>query len=203
VKFLCDSIATARKYNYTIAQSYADSVTLLGGENLIVSQSIRVPFNANAGPDKYVFPGDSVLLQAEIISEPAIYEWYINSTLIHRGANKKVLQNTNAKYTLKVTSVTDGSIDYDDMEVKMKSGIINNIYPNPTSNSTTVNYTASNVDNVSLLLIHPYYLNMATYTLDPSQTSISIDMSLFPTGTYSFILLCDGNMQDAKSIIKL
>ncbi|MBK9300112.1 MAG: hypothetical protein IPN14_05770, partial [Bacteroidetes bacterium] len=63
----------------------------------------------------------------------------------------------------------------------IKTGVINSIYPNPVTNTTTVTYNVANVGSASLMLVHPFYLLMSTYTLNTSNTSINIDISSFGT----------------------
>jgi len=201
-KFLIDSFTTDKTYHYLVAQTYKDSTTYLGGENLTIKRSSRIPFNADAGPNQNAFPGDSVTLTAAEINEDAIYEWYLGSVLKYTGRIYKFSAISNTTYLLKVTAVADGSIDYDSVNVNIKTGVINSIYPNPVTNTTTVTYNVANVGSASLMLVHPFYLLMSTYTLNTSNTSINIDMSSFGTGTYSFLLNCDGNIQDVETVIK-
>ncbi|MBK6819443.1 MAG: hypothetical protein IPG85_07510 [Bacteroidetes bacterium] len=65
----------------------------------------------------------------------------------------------------------------DGVNVNIKTGVINSIYPNPVTNTTTVTYNVANVGSASLMLVHPFYLLMSTF--NTSNTSINIDMSSF------------------------
>lgn len=201
-QFLIDSFSTTRNYTYLVAQTYADSAAYLGGENIVLRQETRIPFNANAGNDKYCFPGDTVTLTATEIYEPVIYKWYEGSILKHTGRVYNLAVDSLRTYTLEVTSLTDGSIDYDEVKVKLKHGTINSVYPNPCTNSATITYLLEGVNNASLLVVHPIYLNQQIVPLNINNTSATLDMSSIPTGVYSIILVGDNTIQDIRSLIK-
>lgn len=201
--FRVDSLNNNKNYAYRITQKYADSTWLLGGENIIIKKNERIPFKANAGPDKYVFSGDTATLVAAEINEPVIYEWYKGTALKHTGRIYGIVADTTAtSYTLKVISENDASIDYDYVNVYMKAGSITAIYPNPASTDMTVNYTLNNVSNAQLLILHPIYMIVDNIALNTSSTNQSIDISSLPNATYTAVLVCDNKICDTKSFIK-
>lgn len=200
--FRVDSLNNNKNYSYRVTQKYADSTWLLGGENIIVKKNERIPFQANAGPDKYIFAGDSVTLTASEINEPVIFEWYKGTVLKHTGRIYSSLVDTTSTFTLKVISENNASIDYDQVNVFMKAGNIYTLYPNPATNSITVSYTVNNVHNAQLLILHPIYMIMDNIALNTSNTYQSIDISNLPTATYTAVIICDNKICDTKSFIK-
>jgi hypothetical protein len=201
-QFLVDSFTTNRDYNYLVAQTYADSNTYLGGENIILHQESRIPFDADAGPDKYGFSGDIVSIEASEVFEPVEYKWYEGSTLLHTGRIFNHTVDSLRTLTLEVTSLSDGSIDYDQVKVKLKHGKLNSIYPNPCSSLVTADYTLEGVNNASIMVVHPVYLTMMTVPLNTSNNNITFDVSTLPSGMYSILLVADNTIQDIRSLIK-
>lgn len=105
-------------------------------------------------------------------------------------------------YNLQFLRKYDASIDYDQVTVYLKAGSISTIYPNPATNSITLSYSLSNVNNAQLLILHPIYMIMDNIALNTSNTNQTIDISNLPTATYTAVLICDNKICSTKSFIK-
>jgi hypothetical protein len=72
--------------------------------------------------------------------------------------------------------------------------------PNPASQSITVFYNAQ--EKVSeLKIINLIGQELGRYSLDPSQQSLKIDLSLFESGIYFCVLVEDGKTQSIKKLV--
>ncbi|MBB6679900.1 hypothetical protein H4O20_00390 [Aequorivita sp. 609] len=40
------------------------------------------------------------------------------------------------------------------------------------------------------------------YIIDTTTNSVTIDVSTYPSGTYNIALVCDGQIQDSKNLLK-
>lgn len=85
----------------------------------------------------------------------------------------------------------------------MKPNAVESMSPNPPSNSLTVKYKI-NKSNSSYLMIISYYGDSATnnHILDTNSQQTQIDVSAYPTRTYTIALVCDSEIFDAKTLIK-
>jgi hypothetical protein len=203
VRYLIDSVSSPKQYTYLMAQSFPDSALYLGGENIIIRRNMRTQFNASAGPDVSIFAGDSVTISASGIGEPAKYQWFdVNNNLLHNTQSFTTSVNNQTTFKLRVTSQLDGSVDYDAMNVFIKNGNISTYYPNPITNNLTVDYTLEHVNTASLVLLSPFSNIYASFPLNINSYSTILDFSNYPSGFYSLLLMCDGNIQDSKSIQK-
>lgn len=94
--------------------------------------------------------------------------------------------------------------DYDEIEIKVKENMLNFITPNLSSDQIMVNYKIGNAQSAYLMIVD-YYGNIGTsnnYLLDINTTQTTINISNYHTGFYSVALVCDGQIVDAKTLIK-
>ncbi len=201
-QFLIESYTTNRIYEYLVAQSFADSNSYLGGENIILKQDTRIPFSADVGSDKLGFIGDTVSIVAAEVLESVMYKWYEGSVLKHTGRFFNHIVDASRTFTLEVTSLTDGSIDYDNINVKLKDGVLHSVYPNPCTQSATVTYTLQGVSNASILVVHPLFLTQLLVPLNTNDNSVLLQLANIPSAVYSLILIADQKIQDIQSLIK-
>ncbi len=76
------------------------------------------------------------------------------------------------------------------------------LVPNPATNQVTVNYLADEASSAYVMVVDMNTGNSDNYILDVQQTSTSIDISANAVGLYNVILVCDGEVQNSKNLIK-
>ncbi|MBP5241928.1 MAG: hypothetical protein J6Z26_08520, partial [Bacteroidales bacterium] len=118
-----------------------------------------------------------------------------------------VTPTETSEYILEVTAESDGYRDLDTVKVNVVPGCIRSITPNPVSdNWVTVSYEyASTVTSA-----HLYIYNTGTTTLvgnyDLSNLDnvggLDIEVTNYPTGSYTVVLVCDNAVCHSKVLIR-
>ena len=203
--FLTKELTDKTNYAYHVIQKDSENGKIIGGETFIVNKTPRESFEANANNDLEVDLNQSITISADDINEPAIYNWYDNEgNLIYQGKDLEVANAVSEKYKLEVISTVDGFKDYVEVEVKIKPSTLETISPNPAENNVKIGYKL-NTNNSAYLMILGYYGSNGTsnnYILDVNSNEININVSNYPSGFYSVALVIDGNIIDAKTLIK-
>ncbi len=141
-------------------------------------------------------------MTAEDINEIAIYNWYDNEgNLIYQGKDLSISAEVSKKYKLEIVT-PDGFKDYDEVEVKLRPGYIQNISPNPSSNTINIDYKLNGASSAYIMVIGTSNNPSYNYILNSTDETISIDISSYPIGYYSVALICDSNVTDAKQLLK-
>ncbi|NEN24878.1 hypothetical protein G3O08_15355 [Cryomorpha ignava] len=200
--FLVDNMPFLPEYKYNLIQREHGSNQVLGGEVFKVISPVRNGFLADAGDDDEIFKGDFGRLDAVDIFEPAIYNWYDpTGTLVYTGKDLQVSPAVTTTYKLEVIARTDGIKDYDEANVEVQIYAILGMSPNPSSTQVNVNYLASDASSAYLTLMQPYGNTSNQYILDVNQSVVTINLSSYQPGSYSVILVCDGQSVDSETII--
>ncbi len=202
--FLTKEITDKEEYLYHVIQKNAQGA-IFGGETYKIQKYPRTPFYADAGGDKETDLNQPITITAEDINEPAEYNWYDSEgNLIYQGKELQIANAVADKYKLEVISTVDGFKDYTEVEVTIKPSTLDVIAPNPAINTVTVNYKLNEVTSAYLMIIG-YYGNNETsnnYILDVTSSETTINISNYPMGFYTVALVCDGEIIDAKTLIK-
>lgn len=119
------------------------------------------------------------------------------------NVNKRVSPEITKKYKLEIIKTDDGFKDYDEVEVKVNPYCINTVMPNPATNQIQVDYLAENAVSAYISMTSVNTGTTHSYILDPTATSITIDITTYPLGMYVITLICDGTQHDNKQLIKL
>jgi hypothetical protein len=194
-----------------ITQYVGDDEELVGGLTIQVEKPERAAnemFTANAGNDTAILIGTNATLHATQINETATYRWYDKQrTFKYEGLNYTVTPTETSEYILEVTAESDGYRDLDTVKVNVVPGCIRSITPNPVSdNWVTVSYEyASTVTSA-----HLYIYNTGTTTLvgnyDLSNLDnvggLDIEVTNYPTGSYTVVLVCDNAVCHSKILIR-
>jgi hypothetical protein len=189
------------EYQYRIQQRYSNTNQIMGTETYIVRTGNRTPINADAGSDRLISDGESTDLSATDIGVPAIYNWYDQGgNLIYSGKDLSVSPELTKKYKLEVIATLDGVMDFDEVEIRVKQFEIISMSPNPSSDNVNIEYKANNASSAYLMVMMPYG-NSYNYILDVNQNQTSINVSGFQTGIYNVILVCDGQVFDASTLV--
>ena len=201
--FLADQLSGQTIFDYDLIQKDAANQSV-GGERYHIVVPGRPGFYADAGPDKKISPNTAVDLNANAISEAAIYNWYDPSgNLIETGSSLTVSPAVTTKYKLEVIAEIDGVKDYDLVEVKIKVHEITSLAPNPTSNTTEVYYRLTNATSAFLMLSMPgsTVSNQYLLNVDASQTQINVEG--LPPGIYNLVLVVNGQVVDHRPLTVL
>jgi hypothetical protein len=202
--FLTKELTGKSEYVYHVVQKDANTGEIIGGETYVIKKDSRNPFEAIAG-NKEVNLNEPITISANDISEPAIYNWYDEQgNLIHQGKDLQIANAIAEKYKLEVISTIDGFKDYKDVEVTLKPSAITNISPNPASNIVQVSYKLNEVGSAYIMVINNYGGNGISnnYILDTNNSEININISNYVNGFYTFALVVNGQIVDAKNLIK-
>jgi hypothetical protein len=202
--FLIKELTDKDEYTYHVVQKDANTGEVLGGETFIIRKSSRQTFVADAGDDKEVAKNETITISAKDINEPAVYNWYDSKgDLIYQGKDLTVTADVVEKYKLEVIATTDGFKDYASIGVKFKPNIIESISPNPALDNIVVNYKINEASSAYLMVLGYYGSGTSyNYILDVNLQEIQINTSSYQNGFYTVALVCDGEIADAKTLLK-
>ena len=201
--FLTAEITDKDQYTYYVIQKDIDG-TVVGGETFDIRKDVdRDLFYAEIDGNTEVNKNDPVLLSAETISEPALYNWYdIEGNLLYEGIDFATSVATGKKYKLEVIALADGYKDYSEVELTLKPNAIEVVYPNPANDVVTVDYKINEGNSAYLSITGVYMSNISNnYILDIDQEHITIDLSDYPLGVYVVTLVTDGNISDSENLL--
>lgn len=202
--FLTKELTDKPKFKYHVVQRDAISGNIIGGETYEIKKKTRNIFEAIA-PDKEADLNQAITISAEDINEPAIYNWYDNEgNLIYQGKDLQIANAIAEKYRLEVIATTDGYKDYREVEITLKPSTLENISPNPASNNVVISYKLNGASSAYLMVIGYYGSNGTSnnYILDTNSSEINLNVSNYPVGFYTIALVVNGEIIDAKTLIK-
>ena len=93
-------------------------------------------------------------------------------------------------------------MDYDEVHITVRPFRLESLVPNPASNQVTVNYLADGADSGYIMIVNTHTGNGDNYIFDMQQSNIVIDISTYHPGLYNIILVCDGEIQNSKTLVK-
>jgi len=201
--FLTKEITNKTKYIYHLVQRDAVTNKVIGGETFEIRKPVRPTFDADAGDDEEIEKNESITISAGEINEDATYNWYDpEGNLIYTGTDLTVSPDITKTYKLEIVSNIDGFKDYDEVEISIKPFRIETIYPNPTNNILNIDYITTDATSAYVMFVNMNSGSSDNYILNTQQTNISIDVSAYTTGLYNIILVCDGEVQNSKTLLK-
>src|SRR5690606_2940636 len=202
--FLTQEVTEKDKFVMNVVQQFYDNKEVFGGETYEIRKSPRDLFYADAGSDQTADKNETVVLQAQQINEPALYNWYdADGNLIHEGATFATSVQIGMQYKLEVISLADGFKDYAEVQVDLKPDALQNVFPNPATASVQVNYKINKSSSAYLSVIGVYGSNTSqNYILDINQDATTIDVSNYPLGMYTVVLIADGAIVDSTNLLK-
>jgi len=86
--------------------------------------------------------------------------------------------------------------------VTVKPYRIESLTPNPVASQLTIDYIVAGAASAYVMLLNQSTATSDNYILDTIDGTISLDLTSYPTGLYSVILVCDGQIQDIKNLAK-
>ena len=198
---------------YSISEGWSNGVGVSPGatsstpySKYYIKKSNRTLFFADAGGNKEVDQHQTITITASDINENAIYNWYdASGNLVYQGKNLTVSADVITKYKLEVVATSDGYKDYTEVNINFKPSIIESISPNPANENITVNYKLNGISSAYLMVLgscgNTGQLN--NYILENNSDSLLIETHSYTSGFYTIALVCDGQIVDAKTLIKL
>lgn len=202
--FLIKELTDKPKFKYHVVQRDALTGDIVGGETYEIKKKTRNLFEAIA-PDKEADLNQTITISAQDINEPAIYNWYDEQgNLIYTGKDLQIANAVAEKYKLEVISTIDGFKDYTEVEVKLKPSYIESISPNPSSLNATISYKINETNSAYLMVIGLYGGSSTSnnYILDVNANTINLNINNYVNGIYTVALVVDGQITDAKTLIK-
>ncbi len=201
--FLTEKMTDKDKFTYHLIQHDYQTGEIIGGETFVIKKQPRPSFLAIAD-NKEADKGDIVTLSAVNINEAAEYNWYDEEgNLIYQGKDLSVSVDMAKKYKLEVIATSDGFKDYKEVEVKLKPNRIESLSPNPASQQVNVTYKINEGNAAYIMLINISGNNNAVgnYVVDVTEDNYTIDLSGYPTGVYSVVLVTEGQITDIKELL--
>lgn len=203
--FLTEKLSKKNNYLYHIIQKDKETGEIIGGSTFEITKEMRPVFSANAGETKIVNKNEPITINATQINEAAIYNWYdTEGNLVFTGKDLSIATRVATKYKLEVVATADGFKEYSEVEVKLKPSILETIAPNPATNNITINYKLNDVSSAYLMIIGSYGANGITnnYILDINTSETILNIANYPNDFYTIGLVCNGQIVDAKTLIK-
>lgn len=201
--FLTKEATQKEKFTYRVIQRDAVTDSIIGGETYVINRIPRPTFEADAGGDEEIDRSESVTITAAQINEAAIYNWYDpDGNLVYTGTDLTVSPEVTMTYQLEVISDIDGYKDYDEVEIEVNPYRLESLVPNPAANQVSANYIANGANSAYLMVVNTIDGTSNNYIIDPSLSTISLNVSNYPSGLYSVALVCDGKIVDSKNLIK-
>src|SRR5690606_19024985 len=201
--FLTSEITDKDQFIYNVVQKDLQG-NVVGGETYeIRKNNSRTLFFADVAGETEVNKNEPVVLIAESINEPAIYNWYNDEgELVYEGIDFTTSVAMGKEYKLEVIALSDGYKDYSDVALTLKPNAIETIYPNPaTADVITVDYKINEGTSAYLSITGTYMSNVSNnYILDTNQEQIAINVSNYPLGAYIITLVTDGNISDSENL---
>jgi hypothetical protein len=201
--FLIEEIPQNSQFFFEVNQINSVTNEIVGGELYEVAVPNRPDFDADAGTDQEVDAGNTITLSALQISEDAIYNWYDeNGNLVHTGKDFTLTPDLTQKYKLEIIATLDGFKDYDEVEITVNKNKITALSPNPATSNLFIDYDIEEtVSSAYFVLVQHTSSQSNQYIIDFTTNSKQIDVSNLPNGTYSLILVCDGQVMDYTNLI--
>lgn len=200
--FLTQETTDKEKYRYHIIQKDAATGEIMGGETFEIRKNNRTHFAADAGNDLVAEKSTPVTIKAKSIGEPATYNWYDTAgNLIFTGPEFEVSPANTTTYRLEVVAL-DGYKDYSDVKVEVTPYKLISMSPNPSSSVVNINYDIENASSAYIAVVSIANGNTNNYILNTNTSQKTINLSNYPTGQYSVVLIVDGHIIDSKNLIK-
>lgn len=203
--FLANEITSKTNYTYHLIQRKAATNEIVNATAIEIEKPLRSSFVADAGDDVIKDKTEIITITAEDINEPAIYNWYDSAgNLVFTGKDLTISNAVAEKYKLEVIATADGFKDYTEVEVSLKPSVLSVIAPNPATSAVTIGYKINEGGNAYLMILGGYgtIATSNNYILDVNQSETTLDVSTYTNGFYTVALVVNGQIVDAKTLIK-
>ena len=208
VNFLADQVPDNNIFEFNIVLRNANGDSILGGEHYRCIRTQGRYFQAAANGGTTIIYGQSTMLYANDIMEPATYEWFDEQgNSVDVGLNCNVTPTQTTTYTLAVTADADGYRAYDQVTVTVQQGLLNSISPNPANGQVTVSYRlAANVASATIQILNTNGQVVGSYPVSGGSSAVTgnvvINTSSMAAGSYTVRMLSsNGKVNDSKTLI--
>ncbi len=190
--------------DFQLLQDYRrDDAQKLDTASLFIIRDVQEKQNWISELYEEIDKNETITINAGQINEDAVYNWYDQEgNLIYTGTDLTVSPDVTKKYKLEIISNIDGFKDYDEVEITVNPYKLESLIPNPASQSFTVNYLTDGASSAYLMVVNLNTGGSDNYILDVQQSNTTIDISTYTSGLYNIILVCDGEVQNSKTLIK-
>jgi serine protease len=202
--FLTDELTDKSKYTYHIIQRDLATNEIVSAVAFEINKEPRPIFEAVAD-DIEKDRNEIITISAEQISEPALYNWYdTDGNLIYQGKDLTVATDVAQKYKLEVIATADGFKDYTEVEVTLKPSVLSTITPNPATDAVTIGYKINEGGTAYLMILGGYGSDSSSnnYIVNPDLGEIKINLANYSNGFYTVALVVNGQIIDAKTLVK-
>lgn len=202
--FLTKELTDKSKYLYHIIQRDLATNAIVSAVAFEINKEPRPVFEAIAD-DKEKDRNETITISAQQISEPALYNWYdADGNLIFQGKDLTIATQVAQKYKLEVIATADGFKDYTEVEVNLKPSVLISMAPNPATDAVTIGYKINEGGSAYLMILGGYGTNSASnnYILDNTISEKTINLTNYSTGFYTVALVVNGQIVDAKTLVK-
>ncbi|MBP6126719.1 S8 family serine peptidase [Flavobacterium sp.] len=203
--FLTEEITDKTLYTYNLIMRDKVTNEIVNGATIEIEKPLRASFVADAGDDITKDKAEVITITAEDINEPAIYNWYDSAgNLVFTGKDLTISNAAAQKYKLEVIATADGFKDYTEVEVSLKPSVLSSIAPNPATSAVTIGYKINEGGNAYVMVLGGYGTTATSnnYILDVNQSETTLDVSNYSNGFYTVALVVNGQIVDAKTLIK-
>jgi len=201
--FLTKELTNKNQFNYSMAQYDDSDNSLVDITHIEIQKETRTVFLADAGDNLETDKNETITLSAAQINEAAVYNWYDpEGNLIYTGKDLTVSADVTKQYKLEIVADADGFKDYDEVDVTVNQFYLNTIVPNPATNTVTINYKTIDIASAYLMVIGTNNNTSNNYIINTNLEQTTLDISNYPIGYYTIALVCNGDIVDAKTLIK-
>lgn len=196
-------VTTKDKFSYSIIQSVNNSTAKsIGGVQFDIHKPNCTSKKTSAGSDITIERGETATLKAKYF-DCANHIWLNDQTqIIGKDSTLTISPIKTSEYNLKTVS-SEGC--YSDAKVKVivtdPKKAITDISPNPASNDVTIKYKLKNTHSAQLRFVSIDNSFKQNFNLNTPSHQTSINISDFPNGVYALLLICDGTIEDSKTLI--
>jgi hypothetical protein len=194
-------------YLYDVIQVDNSTGEMLGGNRFGINRPTGAIESANAGSDRTINRNCNTLLTGSPVRDCNVYFWLNEQgKIIGEEAALVVSPQHTTTYTLKVIT-PEGFILIDEVTVTVtnqqcqKKRFINNVSPNPVGALAQVDYEVEDVTDAKIRIVKTDNSFDVTYDLDETLEQINVNLTNCTCGAYVVILICDGVVEDNKTII--
>lgn len=201
--FLTKEVTNKALFEYLTIQYDATTNEIIGGETYQITRDITRPhFEASASVTE---ENGEISFSAINIGEAAKYNWYSpDGTLVHTGEDFTFTGSFAGEYTLEVIAENDAHKDYFYylVETHQNDDQIISLSPNPANSTVLVNYQINNATTANLQLVKFFDSFTTDFTINPSESEITLNLTNHPTGIYAVVLIVDGQPVHGVQLLK-
>ncbi len=201
--FLTEEVEDKVVYKYYV-EEYDTENNFIGGEEYFIHRDERPLFLAEAGANQNLIQGQSAILQAQDIGEPALYRWYDeNGILFYEGKDTSFVPSGNQNFLLEIIALRDGFKDYDSKEIHIRDNYISSLSPNPILNSQNLYVTCVLLNSVSAQLVLSNTLGTINriYNVSATNPTAMIPVHNLTPDNYTLRLIVNGNIIDTRPVV--